>query len=899
MPSIPSPLYCLVHKDYYEDLSVYRPEERDFYEAVFSELPSGWSIDRQGIWFFCYPFLNVMPDQGWKIHISATPANAREILHRITSVLFKWSDTSFKFAVDMNVLFLINSKNWSRGGSGKFITIYPPDNRHFLEIIEELHNVTRDFCGPYILSDHRYKDSRVIFYRYGGMRLRQKINIRGERVAVLAAPDGTDVPDKRAAYPVTPDWAGAIIPEATEPQQTKASRLNGGRYTIEGVFTFSNAGGVYFGRDHHTNKKVVIKEARPCVNATPDGYDAIELLKKEYRLLTVLSETGIAPQPVELFQEWEHWFLVEEHIEGMLLRSHSAAHNVLLRTRPQAGDYQKWCDAVKAAAVSLANILDVLHRNNIVFADLSPNNLMVTKGGAELKIIDFEGAHQTGIDRPSTLYTPGFTSPQRISGRTAEFHDDYYSAGAVLLAYLFPINGLLHLRPEAKYEFIEAIRENIHLPSSIIQMICQLMSDDESQRPTPNEMYSLIEAGTANEPPAPSEERTQDYGQIVEGIVAHIHSVADYGRKDRLFPADPKLFTTNPVSLAYGAAGVAHALQKITGKSQERTIDWILNFPITTETCPPGLYVGMSGIGWCLLEMGAIQEAEEVLQRTFNHPLLEDAADLFFGLAGWGMANLRFFLATGNELYLDKAKEAGEKLLAKCIREVTGCCWRSADQSSLGLAHGSSGIALFLLYLYLASGDERYVDIGQEALNFDLAAAFSTKDGGTTWAHSKDAPSPVYPYWRYGSAGVGMATLRFSRLPGLSHYGALLEQIFIDTDRKYSVSPGRFMGLAGLGEFMLDMHEVTGEARFLKSAVNVATGVVNFRVERGGIAFPGTALSRLSCDYGTGSAGIGLFLNRLLKGGESQFMLDSLFETRCRAGSGSKNPLPHELVFAV
>jgi hypothetical protein len=50
-----------------------------------------------------------------------------------------------------------------------------------------------------------------------------------------------------------------------------------------------------------------------------------------------------------------------------------------------------------------------------------------------------------------------------------------------------------------------------------------------------------------------------------------------------------------------------------------------------------------------------------------------------------------------------------------------------------------------------------------------------------------------------------------------------------------------------------------------------------FRVERRGIAFPGDSLSRLSCDYGTGSAGIALFLNRLLGRQKSDFMLDPLF----------------------
>jgi hypothetical protein len=55
---------------------------------------------------------------------------------------------------------------------------------------------------------------------------------------------------------------------------------------------------------------------------------------------------------------------------------------------------------------------------------------------------------------------------------------------------------------------------------------------------------------------------------------------------------------------------------------------------------------------------------------------------------------------------------------------------------------------------------------------------------------------------------------------------------------------------------------------------------MQFRVERQGIAFPGDMLSRLSCDYGSGSAGIVLFLNRLQGQRGSDFMLDCLFENR-------------------
>jgi hypothetical protein len=165
-------------------------------------------------------------------------------------------------------------------------------------------------------------------------------------------------------------------------------------------------------------------------------------------------------------------------------------------------------------------------------------------------------------------------------------------------------------------------------------------------------------------------------------------------------------------------------------------------------------------------------------------------------------------------------------------------------------------------------------------LEFDLSFATETKDGGLSWAHSADSRSPLYPYWRFGGAGIGRVALRFYRLLKNERLRTVLERVFIESDRKYAVFPGQFMGLAGLGEFSLDLCDLLGETRFFQGAEKVARGIMLFRVERKGIAFPGDQLARLSCDYGTGSSGIALFLNRLTRRHGPNFMLDSLFNPR-------------------
>jgi len=520
--------------------------------------------------------------------------------------------------------------------------------------------------------------------------------------------------------------------------------------------------------------------------------------------------------------------------------------------------------------------VDILHSRQIVFADLSTNNLIVTAEG-DLKIIDFEAAHEIGVDRPANMFTPGFGSEHRVAGGQARREDDYYSAGAVLLAYLLPVNGLLHLNPQARRELISSIHKDIQLPEALVDLINRLMGQPDSAdvRPPMNEVGAPT---VPHEPGVTGQRASPDYHTVLDDIVTHLNGVADYRRTDRLYPADPRIFSTNPLSLAYGAAGVAYALFRITGRVPLPAIEWILQHRITSTDYPPGLYLGMSGIAWSLLEMGLREPAEQIFQATFQHPLLSHSSDLFHGIAGWGMTGVRFFLATGREEYLEQGKWAGNTLLASCQTSDQGYFWGSSENRALGLAHGSSGVALFLLYLHLITRNEGYLSAGLRALDFDLAAAISTKDGGLSWSDTVETTSPLYPFWRFGSAGIGMVTARFQMLVGSPRLQSVLERVFIDTDRKYAVHPGRFIGLAGLGEFLLDVYDLTREQRFLESATKVAEGIMHFRVKRNGTAFPGELLSRLCCDFGTGSAGVALFLNRFLGRQKSDFLLDELLE---------------------
>lgn len=345
----------------------------------------------------------------------------------------------------------------------------------------------------------------------------------------------------------------------------------------------------------------------------------------------------------------------------------------------------------------------------------------------------------------------------------------------------------------------------------------------------------------------------------------------DGQRTDRLWPADYMVYATNPLSVAYGACGPALFLSAAGPQGAglpAEVASWMLGRPLGTDTYPPGLYLGLAGIAWAFQELGMQDRGEAAMAMLYDSPLLFDDPSVLLGVAGWGLASLRFHAATGRQVYLDHAVRAGEELLGTARREGDTCFWPSSDGGRVhyGYGYGASGIALFLLYLHLATGDTRFRSRAVEALEFDLAHA-GESGLGLQWPRFQ-GDSVLYPYWIHGSAGIGSVLVRFHRLLGIERYGELARRVADDTYVTYTYAPGLFEGLAGIGEFMLDMYRGTGEEEYRDRAAAIAGTVLWFRVEDDdGIAFPGRWLNRIAHDYATGSAGIGVFLSRLVDPG--------------------------------
>jgi tRNA A-37 threonylcarbamoyl transferase component Bud32 len=861
-------MYTLSHALFYEPLDIcYRPleEYRDLVKGLITEHANGWKIMRDGFWFFTHPGEQFsLPIQGWKIHVSAAMENSASVLSRAARIALS-NRVPFKFALDKNVLAMMSSKRWPRGGSGKFITMYPSDLDCFKSLLEQLHAELQSEDGPYILSDRRYKDCRVLYYRYGGIERTSRLDIKGEKVLVLIAPDGEAVPDIRTPYFAPPPWATDPFP--SEKSERRETALKG-RYLVKQALSFSNSGGVYLAEDRDSGAKVVIKEARAHTAMDDQGNDAIKFLKKEHEMLELLRNTGIAPNPVDAFQIWENFFLVEEYVDGVDIRKIMLNESPLMRSRPSLEDTRHYYEACKAIFKSFANTVHVLHKRGIVFGDLNAKNIKIDPTSYGVKLIDFEGAFRPGVDTPTYLFTPGFKSEASILKNAQGFEDDLYAVAANMLYMLFPIAAFASLRDDLFDTVLKTMLANIGWAETPVLKAIHGLAKNEI---TCARACELLDEPARIAPPSYADDvEPRDCDPIVQELGRFIVANIRTESKDSLFPADPFLHRTNPLSLGFGACGVLYALKKCNCEIPQAAWEWLERKleRVKAEELAPGLLTGAAGIAWSLEEMGWGKRAAGFLKMANESPLLRGHPSYLYGMAGVGMANLHFYLRSRRPEYLAIANELGDELLRRAQESERGIYWEHEKVIHVGYGYGQSGVALFFLRLYQVTGREKFLAEGRRALEFDLSHGLSIEPGIISFPRAPGDPT-LLPYLEEGSAGIAKVAIRY----GMWNQ---LEAIWADVHRKYSGFVGLLYGLGSFVDVLTDAFLLSNDVRFLEMAKRPVTGIRDIYLLKRpeGLATPGDNLFRISCDYTTGIAGVMRALHRFAHHDEADFVLD-------------------------
>lgn len=820
--------------------------------------PDGWTRGEHDGWVYLHPNDVQIPLQGWKIHVSACPEDASVALattwehcleHRI----------SFKFLPSRNALIAHNLKYASRGGSGKFITIYPVDESSLERILNDLGDALSEVRGPRILSDLRW-GAGPLHTRYGGFARRQCLDESGALVPALADPTGRLVPDVR--HPVFRPPAWVSLPDFLVPHR---DALGDGRppadfpYRIDGSLHFSNGGGVYTAEELATGRPVVLKEARPYAGLDPHGVDAVTRLLREHEFLAELADV---PEVVDTYGHFvlgEHHFLVQERATGLMLNSWLVRRLPLIRPNatPEAvAEYTAWVlpvlDTVEAA-------LDELHRRDVTYGDLHLNNILVDEDG-HVALIDFEMSYR-GTNRPSVgAGAPGFVPPDGRKGPAA----DRYALACLRLAMFLPLTSLIDLDHGKAAHLASAVARRFPVPADYRERV--LADLDLPVAPRRGSEVAALVAGI--------EEDRADWAAVRRSLASAVLASATPERADRLFPGDIAQFAGNGLGnglgVAHGAAGVLHALA-VSGQGRHPDHETWLCDGVRAGGVDrrPGFFDGMHGIAYVLDHLGRTAAAAELLDRARRLPVEQLTTDLFGGLAGVGL-NLLHLADRHRDPDLERdalrvATELADRLedLPRAVlTEIGG----AAARSGAGLMRGPSGPALFFLRMFEHTGDRSFLDLAERALCQDLRHCVFVEDGSV----QLDEGPRVVPYLASGSAGVGLVLHRYLGHRPNEFLAGVLDGIRAAASSEFVVQSTLFNGRAGLIGFLSLLRDPDRVDDQLERTIDRHLNRLSWHAldHRGHLAFPGEQLLRLSMDVGSGNAGILLALRATLEGGE-------------------------------
>lgn len=832
----------------------------------------GWEIRQKGVWSHVMPGgdaqVGSLPIQGWKIHLSAIEDNCRAMLADAAALLLE-QDVPFKFANDCRTMRMMTSKRWPRGGSGKFITVYPHTEGEFIQVIEALYQALGTRTGSYILSDRRYKDSRCLYYRYGGIIQVSHLDIMGKRIPMLVGPSGEHMPDRRNPYFESPPWAQDPFPSDEDGIGDRS--LNEGRYLVESALGFSNTGGVYLSIERATGRQVVIKEARPHVELYENGGDATTRLKREMENLNILSPLGIAPAVLDTFWDWENLYVVEEYVDAHDMRHVMLQFSPLMKVRPTLSDSDAFYAMYRDIFVNLVRAVDLAHGAGMVIGDLSPPNILVAKDSLAVRLIDLEAAFRPGLGESEDIHTPGFRSKLKSRARISSYEDDHYPVAAIMMYAMFPIVAMAYIRDDLFDTVLPEIVWDIGWKDTPVMGVIRDLAQGKASLKEAEER--LLQPVSTRQPYASKAGRGLPADSVLKRLAAFIQVNYRLDPKYTLFPCDPFALATNASSLGFGSSGVIYALIRAGVEVPQAAWDRHLAevSSLNSQNAAPGFLTGLAGIGWAHLAMGEaaiglgfVEQANRSVQKT-THP------SLYYGMAGLGLADLAAYVVSGHHRYLDLALELAAQLESSALQSNDGLYWEDDGVVRIGFGYGQSGIALFFLRLSQAAGDERWRTLGKAALCYDLAHGHELEAGVTTFAA---APAGITTYEHYieqGTAGIVKVAIRY----GLWE---TVDQLVLDLHRKYAGFAGLLYGLAGLIDTLVDAHVYSGNPRYLEMAQRAYQGLTDLYVfgDDDMAAVPGENLFRISCDYATGMAGIIRAIQRLSAPDGDDFCLDVL-----------------------
>ncbi|WP_018680235.1 class III lanthionine synthetase LanKC [Actinokineospora enzanensis] len=799
-------------------------------------LPDEWRRHERGPWTHWGPTGSMLPEQGWKVHVSSSFDNAQSVLSVVSAVCVELG-VPFKHLAGERVFLLAHDKHAARVQSGKFCTVYPPSEECTERVLRRLTTDLAGVSGPFILTDRRFGKSECVSYRYGAFLGRTRVDTEGRHVDTMLAPDGAEVDDERK--PVFHLPPGVVDPfREVEPAKKAAGPVTLNGYRFETVIQHSNAGGAYRFRAE-SDEPVFLKEAKSHNGYTGDGADAKSRLTAEYLVLRAIhaGDPGLCPRPVEFFHHWEHSYLVTELVPGMPIYRWMVTNNPAVRVAPTESDFGDYHRRCLALLDNLDSQLRRLHDLGYVFVDLSPTNVLVDDDDG-VRLVDFEAVQRID-DLTRILGTPGYLHPDPKS--VADPRElDRYGLSALALLLLFPIHETVERHSRVLDHVRADLAELTPIPERLWELGTRQYADVEPCLPSPE----AVRADTVG-----------SLRWLAERTADALEAMADPDHPDRVYPTIPLGYETDTRALAAGTAGVLHALHRAGRECDPVIVRRLRDEALAAAaTSAPGYLSGSAGIATVLDELGEVDAAEKLLTVAADHPLNTTSSTLGGGAAGTVLGLLAHHRVTKEQYWLDRA-----------CRLLDGEPRLSATHQS-GLVDGRAGVALAWYELYKATGDPTHFDRGMALLYEELAFAEPLPVDALGFKTSTKARR-VYPYLFAGSAGYATVLARYLACrPDAGFAGArdVLEQCLRACTIRFAVFPGLFPGLTGLAWTLADAGRRLDRPDLVDAAVTSARGLFRYAIPHAtGVRWLGEPGQRFAADLWSGSAGVLLALHAI------------------------------------
>ncbi|MBG9456852.1 hypothetical protein ABE61_23430 [Lysinibacillus sphaericus] len=830
--------YLKPKSEYYGKIEA--KENDNTYEL--NKIPDTYVVisDSDSVWKHYHVKGQILPEQGWKIHVTSSLEDSQGVLDKVARLCID-KKIEFKHLKDRQSFMKMNSKNANRASSGKYITIYPENNEVFVELLETISLATQDFNkGPYILNDKRWKNSNV-YYRYGGFK--GIINEHGEHC--IKDEEGNLIKDQRNPFYLVPDFVKDFddylnsINNLGDLKTGGESNLE--QYQIEKALSFSNAGGVYLATRKNDNLKVIIKEARPNAGLDGAAQDALKRQTIEYDALKKLKDVPGVVNFIDYFQEWEHYFLVEEFIEGRDLRQWIAQEYPFY-----SDSLSDHAEDVKKILLQLFTLIDDMHKSGVAMGDLQPANVMVTED-LTVRIIDFETAMPVDSKDKPIMATTGFSSQEmKVSGAR-----DWFGLKRLVRYVALPVLSSEDLEGYLQYNHLNWLKENYGV--DFYNFIVDLQEKCD-KRIKDYQEYNPKEINFSDQ--------TSDFNvsSIINKLVKGLEN--NLTNDERLINGDIRQYEMSGGEFNFltGGSGAAFTLTKNISSTEE--VDkWIQSFLLDNISLieDNGLFTGKTGILALLYDKGYTEVVLNELKNLKSN-INETDISLRSGLSGIGLFVISLYLETQNGEYLELAKEIEESIEANRVKDepLRVNDWMAVD---IGLIDGLSGVSLFYSALYSATKDKKYLEKAEVLLKKDLES--TRKDDTTGILQTLDSKNRLLPYLSGGSIGVAISIWFLNHVSGQDLYKEEMDAILKLSKMRCTISGTLFDGAGGFLLILSMVKKGTEREGILKEVLNLLN---IFLIEKNGYyVYPGQFSYRLSDDVYTGSSGIILALMGVVK----------------------------------